>query len=549
MGAAMRKTPGKKIDKEENWFIPMDARHTLFDMFKELKNDVVLEVFTKKGVNDPYNDVTVRFTTDLAKLSSKIKVSFNSIGDAKSKKYNVVSSPSVLIDPDRFNIRYTGAPAGEEGASLVETIMAVSHGRSGLSEKSKKVLAELEEKRDVRVFVTLACPYCPRQVLNGFRAVIERPDLVSAECVDSGENAELAKKYNVGSVPHTVINEKTISIGLEPEDNFIAELVSLEPAKEWAPSRDEEVVEADLLIIGAGPAGLTAGIYAGRSGLKAIVLEKDTVGGQVSVTPSVENYPGFQNIAGKKLMDMITAHARQYVHIHEGEEVKEIKIGRKLEAITTGGRYLARGIILATGARYRKLGVPGEEKLSGRGVSYCATCDGYLYKGQKVVVVGGGNTALTDALYVRNLGAEVTLVHRRDQFKAENYLQESVKREKIRVIWNATVEEITGQEKVEGVRLKSTKDGALTEEKTDAVFVSVGEDPNSELARLVGLDLSQDGSISVDRKGRTNIPRVYAAGDVTGGVRQIVTAVGEGATAAISAFEDISNPYWLRQKQ
>jgi thioredoxin reductase (NADPH) len=545
----MRKTPGKKTEKndEESWFIPMDARHTLFDMFKELDNDVILEVFTKKGENDPYNEVTVKFATDLAKLSAKIKVSFHTIGEAISKKQNVVSSPSVLINPDRLNIRYTGAPAGEEGASLIETIMTVSRGESGLSEKSKQMLAGLKEKRHVRVFVTLACPYCPRQVLNGFKAAIERPDLVSAECVDSGENSEVAKKHNVGSVPHTVINEKTISIGLEPEENFIAELVSLEPVKEWAPPRDEKVIEADLVIIGAGPAGLTAGIYAGRSGLKAIVLEKSAVGGQVSVTPAVENYPGFQNIAGKKLMDMITAHARQYVHIHEGEEVKEVKIGKKVEAITTGGRYLASGIILATGARYRKLGVPGEESHAGRGVSYCATCDGYLYKGEKVMVVGGGNTALTDALYVKNLGAEVTLVHRRDQFRAENHLQESVKRENIRVIWNTTVEEITGEGKVEGVRLRSTIDGALKEEKTDAVFVSIGEDPNSELGRLVGLDLSQDGSISIDRTGRTNIPRIYAAGDVTGGVRQIVTAVGEGATAAVSAFEDISNPYWLKK--
>jgi thioredoxin reductase (NADPH) len=181
----MRKTPGKKTEKndEESWFIPMDARHTLFDMFKELENDVILEVFTKKGENDPYNDVTVKFTTDLAKLSAKIKVSFHTIGEARSKEQNVVSSPSVLINPDRFNIRYTGAPAGEEGTSLIETIMTVSRGESGLSEKSKQMLAEFKEKRHVRVFVTLACPYCPRQVLNGFRAAIERPDLVSAECV------------------------------------------------------------------------------------------------------------------------------------------------------------------------------------------------------------------------------------------------------------------------------------------------------------------------------------------------------------------------------
>jgi thioredoxin reductase (NADPH) len=343
-----------------------------------------------------------------------------------------------------------------------------------------------------------------------------------------------------------VINGKTMSIGMEPEERFISELVSLEPAGEWVPPSDAEVTEADLLIIGAGPAGLTAGIYAGRSGLNAIVLEKETVGGQVSVTPAVENYPGFRNIAGKKLMDMITAHARQFVHIHEGEDVKEIKIGKRIEALTTGGHYLAKGVVLATGARYRKLGVPGEDKFIGRGVSYCATCDAYLYKDQKVLVVGGGNTALTDALYIKNIGTDVTIVHRREQFRAEKHLQDSVEREGISVMWNTVVDEITGKEKVEGARLRSTKDDKVTEEMASAVFVSIGEDPNTELAREVGLDLSKDGSVQIDRKGRTNIPRIYAAGDVTGGVRQIVTAVGEGATAAISAFEDISSPYWLK---
>lgn len=539
----------KKEENEEEWFVSPDGRHALLDMFKDLRDHVLIEVFTKEGENDPYNEVTLRFTADLAKLSDKIETNYNTLGDNKAKRYGVTASPTVLVNPEKYRIRYTGAPAGEEGASFLEAIMMVSRGESGLSEKSKEILARLKDKRHVQVFVTLACPYCPRQVLNGFKAAIERPDLVSAECLDSAENPESAKKYNVGSVPHTVINDKTISIGLEPEERFISELVSLEPVEEWAPSRQEEVTEADLLIVGAGPAGLTAAIYAGRSGLKAIVLEKDTMGGQVSVTPVVENYPGFRNIAGKRLMDMISTHAKQYVHIHEGEEVKEIKIGKKIEALTTGGHYVAKGLVLATGARYRKLGVPGEDELSGRGVSYCAACDGYLYREQRVLVVGGGNTALTDALYIKNLGADVIIVHRRDQFRAEKYLADSVNRENIPVIWDSIVQEIAGKEKVEKVKLKNAKDGTVTEEEVSAVFVSIGEDPNNELAKELGVDLAEDGSVRIDRKGRTNIPRIFAAGDVTGGVRQIVTAVGEGATAAISAFEDISSPYWLKKNK
>ncbi|TET46024.1 FAD-binding protein [candidate division TA06 bacterium] len=544
----MAKTGRKKTEeKEEDWFIERDARQTLFEMFKEMKEKVVLEVFTKKGENDPYNDVTVKFTRDLAKLSSKIQVNLNSVADAKSKKYDVASSPTVLINPEQYRIRYTGAPAGEEGRSFIETIMLVSRRQSGLSKASKEILSKLSEKRNVQVFVTLACPYCPGQVLNAFRAAIEKPDLVSGECVDSNENVDLAKKYNVGSVPHTVINGKTMGLGFEPEERFISELVTLEPVEEWAPSVDEEMVEADVVIVGAGPAGLTAGIYAERSGLNAVVLEKETIGGQVLVTPSVENYPGFDNIAGKKLMEMISAHAQNYVNVREGEEVREIKIGKNIEAITNRARYVAKALILATGARYRKLKARGEDRFFGHGVSYCAMCDGNLYKGRDVIVVGGGNTALTDALYLKSLRANVRIVHRRDQFRAEKYLQESVKKENIPVIWDSAVEEILGKDKLDGVKLKNTKDNTTQEAKTDGLFVSIGEVPNIQLATEVGIELSDSGFIKVDRKGKTNIPRIYAAGDVTGAVRQIVTAVGEGAAAAMSAFEGISSPYWTRK--
>jgi len=539
----MRKLSGKK--QTEKWFIPKDARDMLIERFKELKEKVTLEVFTTQGENDPYNELAVKFTTDLGKLTDKIDVTLNSIGDEKSKHYNVTRSPTLLINPEQYKIRYTGAPAGEEGQSFIETIMSVAQRESGLSKASKDILSKLREKRHVQIFVTPTCPYCPLQVINAFKAAIEMPDLISSECVESSENSDLAKKYDVGSVPQTVINGQVISLGLEPEERFISELVTLESAEEWAPSVDKKAVEVDLIIVGAGPAGLTAGIYAKRSGLHAIVLEKDTVGGQVSVTPLVENYPGFQNIAGKKLMDIISAHARNYVHVREGEEVKEIKVGKKIEAITPRSHYMGKALILATGAAYRKLNVPGEAKFYGHGVSYCATCDGYLFKNEDVIVVGGGNSALTDALYLKSLDANVKIIHRSDKFRAEKHLQESVNRENIPIIWNSVVEEIMGEDNITGVKLKDTKDGTIREIKTDGVFVAIGQIPNIQIASEIGVKLSDSGFIEVDRGGRTNFPRIYAAGDVTGGVRQIVTAVSEGATAALSAFEDISTPYWI----
>ena len=531
----------------EKWYIAKDTRTMLIEKFKGMEERVILEVFTKQGENESYNTLTVMFTTDLGKLSNKIDVKFNSIGDEKSKKYNVTRSPTILINPEEYSIRYTGAPAGEEGKSFIEAIMIVSLRESGLSKSSKKILSKLKEKKHIQVYVTPTCPYCPGQVINAFRAAVERPELVSSECVEATENVDLSKKYNVRSVPQTVINEKVTSTGLEQEDKFISELVDLKPEKEIAAPVEKEAVEVDLIIVGAGPAGLTAGIYAKRSGLNTIVLEKGVIGGQVAVTPIVENYPGFQNIAGVKLMEMIGAHARNYVNVHEGEEVKEIKIGKKIEALTPKNRYIGKALILATGATYKKLNLPGEARFFGRGVSYCATCDGYLFKDKNVIVVGGGNTALTDALYLKSVGSNIKIVHRRDEFRAQKHLQESVKRENIPVLWNSVVEEIIGEDNMTGVKLKDTKAGIIKEIKADGLFVAIGETPNSQIASEVGIKLSDWSFIKVDSGNRTNIPRIYAAGDVTEGVRQIVTAVGKGATAALSAFEDISSPYWLRK--
>jgi thioredoxin reductase (NADPH) len=523
----------------------------LEERFKELDRKVILEVFVDEGSENPYNILTMLFVNDLARLSDKIEARVNTLDSKKSEKYMVTRSPTVLINPEQYKIRYTGAPVGEEGRSFIETIMLISKGQSGLNEDSRKILDDLSEKRHVQVYVTPGCPYCPNQVLHAFRAAVYRPDMISAECVESTENPDLAKKYNVGAVPHTIINDITVSKGLEPEERFMAELLSLEPAEEWEPTTEPgEIVEVDLIIIGAGPAGLTAAIYGERSGLHSVVLEKEVIGGQVSVTPVVENYPGFSNIPGKKLMDIISSQASNYTHIREGEGVREIKVGRHIEAITSRNNYVGNALIIATGSAHRKLDVPGEAKFSGHGVSYCATCDGYLYKGKKVIMVGGGNNALTDALYLNNLGARVTIVHRRDEFRGEMYLQEAVNRESIPIKWNSIVIKIVGKDdELVGVKLENLQSGEVKNLKVDGVFAAIGEIPNTRLASEIGLKLDESGFIEVDRNCRTNIPRIYAAGDVTGGVRQIVTAVGEGSTAAIAAFEDISHPYWIKNEK
>lgn len=302
----------------------------------------------------------------------------------------------------------------------------------------------------------------------------------------------------------------------------------------------------DVIIIGGGPAGMAAGIYARRAGLECIILEKGVPGGQVLTSPNIENYPGFPEIPGMKLMELMADHARRYVEIKEGEEVLRVRGGDKFEVTTNSGRYTSKAIILTTGSTHRKLDVPGEEGMAGRGVSYCATCDGFFYKGREVIVVGGGNTALTDALYLNSIGCKVSIVHRRDAFRADRHLQESVSKHRIQVYWNTVVDEIVGDQEVTGVKLRNLKNGTVQVKPVNGVFIAVGEVPSSQLAAELGLDMDAGGFVTVDKSFRTNVPFVYAAGDVAGGIRQIVAAVHGGAAAALACFEDLMNPYYRR---
>lgn len=309
---------------------------------------------------------------------------------------------------------------------------------------------------------------------------------------------------------------------------------------------DSVLGDFDVIILGAGPAGLSAGIYARRAGLDAVILEKGVPGGQVLNSPNIENYPGFSDVSGMRLMDLMAEQAKRYIEIKEGEEAIRVRSAEKFEVWTAAGKYTAKALILATGSTHRRLEVAGEEMLAGRGVSYCATCDGYFFRERDVIVVGGGNTALTDALHLHSIGAKVTIVHRRDSFRAHKHLQDTVKSHKIPVVWNAVVEEIIGKDEVTAVKLRNLRSGTTEKRLVSGVFVAVGELPSSQLASELGLEMDAGGFVTVDKNFRTNVQFVYAAGDVAGGIRQIVAAVHGGAAAALACFEDLMNPYYSR---
>jgi thioredoxin reductase (NADPH) len=305
----------------------------------------------------------------------------------------------------------------------------------------------------------------------------------------------------------------------------------------------------DMVIVGAGPAGMATAIYSSRMGWKTLVLDKGAIGGLAATTPIIENYPGFSEITGMEFADRLKKQAEKFgAEIHELVEVVDLKVSdTSVDVITPSENYTAKVVVIATGTTHRHLGIPGEEEFEGKGVSYCATCDGALYKTKKVIVVGGGNSAVTEALYLDNVVREVSLIHRRDRLRAEESLQKQIlENSNVNMVWDSVVTEITGDE-ISGVRKVTIKNVKTGEEKTQrikAVFVAIGIIPNNDLAKKIGVKLTEEGLIEVDSKQRTNISRIYACGDITPGQGQISVAVGEGTTAAISAFLDLRGGDW-----
>jgi thioredoxin reductase (NADPH) len=293
----------------------------------------------------------------------------------------------------------------------------------------------------------------------------------------------------------------------------------------------------DLIIIGAGPAGLTAGLYAARARLKTRMLEKLSPGGQVLMTDWVENYPGFPDgISGFELMDKMRRQAEKFDLLIENQEVSRVELTpEKKIVVTDKGELETRALILTSGATPRKLGIEGEALLTGKGVSYCATCDGPFYRDQEVALIGGGDTAVEEAIFLTRFTSKVHLIHRRDELRATKLLQERVMAlDQVNIVWDTIPMGIVGDTEVKGVDLKNVKTGKTSHLPVQGVFVFIGYIPNNELVKDQ-LELDPSGFVVTDNDMQTSIPGVFAAGDIRSKVlRQIATAVGEGATAAFA---------------
>jgi len=300
----------------------------------------------------------------------------------------------------------------------------------------------------------------------------------------------------------------------------------------------------DVIIIGAGPAGMTAAVYASRANLSTLMIERGMPGGQMATTEGIENYPGFKSILGPDLSAKMFEHAQEFGATYKAGIVdKVVDKGETKEVIMGDTTYEAYTVIIATGAEYRKLGAPGEEELTGRGVSYCAVCDGAFYKGREIVVIGGGDSAVEEGMYLTRFADKVTIIHRRDKLRAQKIIQDrAFEHDQIDFIWNKQVKSVNEKDGVIGsLTLVDTVDGTESEFETEGMFVYVGTDPLTEPFKDLGIT-NEAGYILTNEDMETSVPGIYAAGDVREKLlRQIVTATGDGSIAAQAAQKYIED--------
>ncbi|UOF88978.1 thioredoxin-disulfide reductase [Fodinisporobacter ferrooxydans] len=299
----------------------------------------------------------------------------------------------------------------------------------------------------------------------------------------------------------------------------------------------------DVIIAGAGPAGMTAAVYASRANMKTLMIEKTTPGGQMVNTEDIENYPGYESILGPELSEKMFQHAKKFGSEYIRGHIREIKNDNPYKTVLVDEQeYKAKSVIVATGAEHRKLGVPGEIELSGRGVSYCAVCDGAFFEDLELVVVGGGDSAVEEAIFLTRFASKVTIVHRRDELRAQKIIQKrAMENEKIQFIWNSQVKEIRGDNMVSSVVIQDIITGEETDYSCHGVFIYVGMDPISDCVKRLGIT-NEHGYILTDDLMRTNVPGIFAAGDVREKtLRQVVTATGDGGLAAQSAQQYVED--------
>jgi alkyl hydroperoxide reductase subunit F len=536
------------------------TKQDLTALLDQLPRPVNMIFFTKEK-DCPHCQEQQHVLSEIAALSSKITLTvYDMVKDSiAAAKYGIARTPATVIVSTRdHGVRLYGVTAGYEFSSLVETIMMVSTGASGLSPEIEAIVKAIDQPVHLEVMVTLTCPYCPRAVHAAFQLAMVS-DQIRADAVDSGEFPDLSQRYDVSSVPKTVINEKYSFTGAIPVESVYLEILknlkpdeykkvraAIQDAQGHRHVRSADLEHAyDVIIVGGGPAALSAAVYAARKELD-VLLAADELGGQIINTAAIENYLGLPGISGKELAEQFQFHAEQFPIAEKlGSPVSNISEKDGVFTVSTadGQNFTAHSVIYCAGKEYRKLGIPGENQFVGHGIAFCATCDAPLYRGKKVAVIGGGNSALTAARDLVSYASEVHLVHRRDSFKSDQALVDEIRKlKKVVIHYETEVQEFLGDEKLKGMRI-SAGGGKPQDIEVEGVFLEIGLNPNTAPVQdLVPLNSSRE--IPVNRDNSTARPGFFGAGDATDvPEKQIVIAAAEGAKAALTAYK-----YLIRKK-
>ena len=447
---------------------------------------------------------------------------------------------TILKNGEKTGIRFRGVPNGHEFTSLLLAIMNLDgKGKNFPDTAICNRVKALKGPIHLTTYVSLTCTNCP-DVIQALNAMTTLNNQISHEMVDGAINQAEVEALNIQGVPSVFADGKLIHVGRGEFGELLNKLEARYGSNEEAVEATEK--QYDVIVTGGGPAGAAAAIYSARKGLNvAIVAER--IGGQVKETVGIENLISVPETTGSQLADDLRTHIQRYpidVLEHRRIEKVEIENNQKILSTAKGEKFIAPAVIVATGASWRKLNVPGEAEDIGRGVAFCPHCDGPFYKGKHVAVIGGGNSGIEAAIDLAGICSKVTVLEFLEELKADQVLREKVKSlPNVEVFTNSQTLEITGNgEKVTGIRVKDRETGEVRVIALDGIFVQIGLVPNSGAFREV-VETNRPGEIVIDTRCRTNIPGIYAAGDVSSvPYKQIIIAMGEGAKAALSAFED-----------
>ncbi len=491
------------------------------------KYDLSIEVSSN---HDSRNEL-VELLTDVASCSDHISVE---VKEGTSLFFEIYK------DGEPSGISFRAVPNGHEFTSLLLAILNLDgKGKNLPDEMIKAKVRALNGKIELKTYVSLTCTNCP-DVVQALNSMVAINPSISHTMIDGGINREEVESLNIQAVPSVYINGEQLHVGRSDFATLLSKIESKVGVSEVEVS--SETREFDLLVVGGGPAGCAAAIYSARKGLSVGIIA-DNIGGQVKETVDIENLISKKKTTGSELAADLMGHISEYsIEILSNRRVEKIELEGEFKKLTANSSetFISKAVIIATGASWRKLGVPGEEEYIGRGVAFCPHCDGPFYKGKDVAVIGGGNSGIEAAIDLAGIANSVTVIEFLENLKADEVLVKKAESiPNIKIILNSKTNEIVGNgDKVVGVKVEDRSNGEVQEIKLDGIFVQIGLLPNSKVFTDV-VETNRAGEIIIDRNCRTNISGIYAAGDVSDvPFKQIIIAMGEGAKAALTAFDD-----------